>query len=92
MIRVLSIIDHLTILITHMSHKAHLLSYAQRCSSKLQMKQSLENFVSMAIQGIQVPIYINTLFLYFFDFSIQFFLLYEKQNKAKLKIKQTKTC
>ena len=81
MIRVLSIIDHLTLLITHMSHKAHLLSYAQRCSSKLQMKQSLENFVSMAIQGIQVPIYINTLFLYFSDFSIHFFFFWVKKTK-----------
>ena len=80
MIRVLSIIDHLTLLITHMSHKAHLLSYAQRCSSKLQMKQSLENFVSMAIQGIQVPIYINTLFLYFSDFSIHFFFFLGEKN------------
>ena len=40
----------------------------------------------MAIQGTQVPKYTNTLFLYFSDFSL--FLkkiLYEKQNKVKLK-------
>ena len=45
----------------------------------------------MAIQGTQVPKYTkHTLFLYFSDFSI--FFLYEKQNKAKLKNNQTKTC
>ena len=52
------------------------------------MIQNLEDFVSMAIQGTQVPMYTkHTLFLYFSDFS-KFFLilfLYEKQNKAKLK-------
>ena len=76
------------------SHKAHLLSCALRCSFKLQEIQSLENFVSMAIQGTQVPIYTkHTLFLYFFYFSIfDFLFLYEKQNKAKLKNNQTKTC
>ena len=36
----------------------------------------------MAIQGTEIPIYTNTLILYFYDFSIFF---YEKQNKAKLK-------
>jgi len=52
----------------------------------------------MAIQGTQVPMYTkHTLFLYFSDFSIFLFflfflLLYEKQNKAKLKNDQTKTC
>ena len=58
------------------------------------MIQSLEDFVSMAIQGTQVPMYTkHTLFLYFFDFSIFFKkFLYEKQNKAKLKNNQTKTC
>ena len=46
--------------------------------------QSLENFVSLAIQGTQVPMYTKyTLFLYFYDFSIIFFSLYEKQNKSK---------
>ena len=50
------------------------------------MIQSLENFVSMAIQGTQVPMYTkHTLFLYFSDFSIFLNFLYEKQNKAKLK-------
>ena len=51
------------------------------------MIQSLENFVSMAIQGTQVPMYTkHTLFLYFFDFSIFFIkFLYEKQNKPKQK-------
>ena len=44
--------------------------------------QSLENFVSLAIQGTQVPMYTKyTLFLYFSDFSIIIFILYEKQNK-----------
>ena len=46
------------------------------------MIESLEDFVSMAIQGTQVPKYTkHTLFLYFSDISI--FFLYEKQNKAK---------
>ena len=50
------------------------------------MIQSLEDFVSMAIQGTQVPMYTKqTLFLYFSDFSIFLNFLYEKQNKAKLK-------
>ena len=40
----------------------------------------------MAIQGTQVPMYTNTLFLYFLIFQFYFILfLYEKQNKAKLK-------
>ena len=48
----------------------------------------------MAIQGTQVPMYTkHTLFLYFSVFSIFIFIfLYVKQNKAKLKINQTKTC
>ena len=50
------------------------------------MTQSLENFVSMAIQGTQVRMYIeHTLFLYFSDFSI-FLFLYEKKKK------KPKTC
>ena len=54
------------------------------------MTQSLENFVSMAIQGTQVPMYTkHTLFLYFSDFSI-FFLFLSKQNKQKLKINKQK--
>ena len=45
----------------------------------LQDIQSLENFVSMAIQGTQVPMYTkHILYLYFYDFSI---FLYEKQKK-----------
>ena len=48
----------------------------------LQKIQSLENFVSMAIQGTQVPKYTkHTLFLYFSDFSIFFNL--KKKSKAK---------
>ena len=79
-------IDHLIVLITNMSHKAHLLSCALRCSSKLQEIQSLENSISMATQ---VPIYTkHTLFLYFSDFSKK--KNYEKQNKAKLKTNKQK--
>ena len=88
---VLSTRDYLILLITNISHKAHLLSCALRYSSKLQKIQSLENFVSMAIQGTQVPTYTkHTLFLYFSDFSIFFIYFYEKQNKAKLKINKQK--
>ena len=49
----------------------------------------------MAIHGTQVPMYTkHTLFLYFFDDFSNFFFkfLYEKQNKAKLKNNQIKTC
>ena len=43
----------------------------------------------MVIQGTQVPMYTkHTLFLYFFYFSI--FFIYEKQNKAKLRINKQK--
>ena len=53
------------------------------------MIQSLENFVSMAIQDTQVPMYTkHTLFLYFSDFSKKNFN--EKQNKAKLKANKQK--
>ena len=49
------------------------------------MIQSLENFVSMAIQGTHVPMYTKyTLFLYFSDFSIFFFM----KNKIKKKTKK----
>ena len=83
---VLSIIDYLIVLITNTSHKAYLLSCALRCSSKLQKIQSLENFVSMAIQSTQVPMYTkHTLFLYFSDFSIFF-----NKNKNKTKLKASK--
>ena len=55
------------------------------------MIQSLEDFVSIAIQGTQVPMYTkHTLFLYFSDFSIFFKILYQKQNNQKLKINQQK--
>ena len=54
------------------------------------MIQSLENFVSMVIQGTQVPMYTkHTLFLYFSDFSKK--VLYEKQYRAKPG-KKKKTC
>ena len=84
----LSIRDNSILLITNKSHKTHLLSCAQRCSSKLQKTQSLEKFISIAIQRTQVPMCTkHTLFLYFSNFSIFF---YEKQNKAKLKINKQK--
>ena len=55
------------------------------------MIQNLENFVLMAIQGTQVPMYTkHTLFLYFSDFSIFLIFLYQKQNKQKLKINKQK--
>ena len=56
------------------------------------MTQGLENFVSMAIQGTQVPMYTkHTLFLYFSDFfKCLFLFLYQKQNKQKLKINKQK--
>ena len=74
--------DNLILLITNKSHKAHLLSCALRCSSKLQEIQSLENFVSMVIQGKQIPTYIkHTLFLYFSFFYME----KKKKNKAKTK-------
>ena len=52
------------------------------------MIQSLENFVSMAIQGIQVTMYTkHTLFLYFsvfFKFFFYFLFLYKsKINKTE---------
>ena len=37
--------------------------------------QTLENFVSIDIQGTQIPMYINTPFLYFSDFLV-FILFY----------------
>ena len=86
----LNIRNYLIVLITNTSFKAHLLSCALRCSSKLQKIQGLENFVSMAIQDTQVPMYTkHTLFLYFSKFSTFFFNFYEK--KCKTKNKQTKT-
>ena len=50
------------------------------------MIQNLENFVSIAIQGIQVPMYTkHTLFLYFSDFSLFFLFLFKNKNKIKTK-------
>ena len=60
-------------LLNHTHHKAHLLSCALRCSFKLQKIQSLEKFVSMTIQGTQVPMYTNTHY-----FCI--FLIFQKKN------------
>ena len=64
-------------------------SYALRCSSMLQEIQSLENFVSKAIQGTQVSMYTkHTMFLCFSDFLKIFkIFFYEKQNKAKIENK-----
>ena len=51
------------------------------------MIQSLENFVSMVIQGTQVPMYIkHTLFLYFSFF----YMKKKKKTKQKLKTKPNK--
>ena len=87
----LSTKDNLILLITNKSHKAHLHNCAKRCSSKLQEIQSLEKFILMAIQGTQVPMYTKyTLFLYFSDFSIFFFLYQNKINKTKNKQKHVK--
>ena len=83
----LSIEDYLIVVITNTSHKAHLLSCVLRCSSKLQKIQSLENFVSMAIQDTQVPIYIHILFLYFSNFSKFLFFIFMK-SKIKKKTKK----
>ena len=47
--------------------------------TKLQKIQSLENFVSIAIQGIEVPMYTNT-----HCFCI-FFFFFLKTNKIKTK-------
>ena len=45
----------------------------------------------MAIQGTQVPMYIeHIVFIFFFIFQILFLFLYEK--KIKQNWKQTKTC
>ena len=78
MIRVLSTRDDLTLLITNMSHKAHLLSCALRYLSKLQMIQSLKNFISMAIQGTQVPMYTNTHYFCIFLIFSNFFYFMKK--------------
>ena len=55
------------------------------------MIQSLENFISMAIQGTQVPMYTKrTLFLYFSDFSIFYLFYIKNKNKQKMKINKQK--
>ena len=77
----LSTRNYLILLVTNTSHKAHLLNYALRCLSKLQKIQSLENFVSMAIQDTRVPMYTYT--HCFYIFLINFFFN-EKQNKEKI--------
>ena len=56
------------------------------------MIQSLKDFVSMAIQGTQVPMYTkHILFLYFSDFSNLFIYFYIKNKINKTENKQTKT-
>ena len=55
---------------------------------KLQKIQILENFVSMAIQDTQVPMYTNT--HCFCIFLIFHFFFKEKHNKAKLKTNKQK--
>ena len=79
-IRVLRTRDHLILLITNKNHKTHLFSCAWRCSSKLQEIQNLENFVLMAIQGTQVPMYTNT---HCFCIFLIFLFLFWKTNKIK---------
>ena len=72
--------------------KLKLLSCALRCSSKLQKIQSLENFVSMTIQGIQVPMYTkHTVFVFFLFFNYYYYFYMKKKKKPKLKRKKTKT-
>ena len=86
----LSTRDYLILLITNTSHKAHLLNCAYKCSSKLQKIQSLKNFVSMANQGKQGPMYTkHSLFLYLFDFLKFLFFIFMK-NKIKQKLKTNK--
>ena len=54
------------------------------------MIQNLEDFVSMAIQGTQVPMYTkHTLFLYFSNFKF-FFYIKNKINKTENKQKHVK--
>ena len=55
------------------------------------MTQSLENFVSTAIQGTQVPMYTkHIVFVFIYLFFVFFVFLYQKQNKKKLKINKQK--
>ena len=80
-IRVLSIRDNSILLITNKSDKAHLLSCAERCSSKLQMIQSLEKIVSMAIKGTQVPMYTKTHYFCIFFWFLNFYFYFYIKNK-----------
>ena len=84
----LSIRDNSILFITNKSHKAHLLSCAKRCSSKLQKTQSLENVVSMAIQCTQNTYYFCIFLIFQFLKKKNFLIL--KQNKQKLKINKQK--
>ena len=82
--------DYLILLITNINHKAHFLSYTLRCSSKLKKIQSLENFVSMAIQGTQVPMYTkHTVFVFFLFFNFIYLFLYQNKIIKKTENKQT---
>ena len=74
--------------ITNMSHKAHLLNCALRCSSKLQEIQSLE-FLFQWLSKVQKYQYTQThTILVFFSFFNFFF--FEKQIKQKLKTNKQK--
>ena len=67
-----------------MSHEVHLISCALRFSSKVQEVQSLENFVSISIQGTQVPIYTNIhCFCIFPIFQIFIFIFMKKKKTEK---------
>ena len=52
------------------------------------MIQSLGDFVSMAIQGTQVPMYTKHTIFVFSDFSNFFFKKKKKQNKTSKKTKK----
>ena len=74
--------------ITNMSHKAHLLSCALKCSSKLQEVQSLE-ILFQWLSKVQKYQYTQThTILVFFSFFKFFF--FEKQIKQKLKTNKQK--
>ena len=85
----LSIRDYLILLITNTSHKLNCLVVHRDAHLSYKRYKVLENFISMAIQGTQVPMYTkHTLFfLYFSDFFFNFFFkfLYQKQNRQKIK-------
>ena len=52
-------------------------------------RYNLENFVLMAIQGTQVPLYTKHILFLYFSYFFHFFY-YEKQNKAKMKTNKQK--